>query len=70
LNSQLVSLLEQPPSKERDSQVALALLGLSRVAKGRESERFFISGYSYARTSRDPAARRLAEERRSAFPDW
>jgi len=62
-----VALLEAVrPSKERDGLMALAYLRLSQLqrqlGKRNEAERFFLLGYSYARSSRQERVRRLAEK--------
>lgn len=62
-----ITLLEAvPPGKERDGMMALAYLRLAqvqrKVGQGREAERSYMLGYSYARTSREERVRRLAEK--------
>lgn len=62
-----IALLEAvPPGKERDGMMALAYLRLAqaqrKAGQGREAERSYMLGYSYARTSREERVRRLAEK--------
>lgn len=62
-----VGLLEAvPPGKERDGMMALAYLRMSqtqrKMGQGREADRSYMLGYSYARTSREERVRRLAEK--------
>ncbi len=62
-----VALLEAVrPSKERDGMMALAYLRLAqtqrRMGRGKDADRSFMVGYSYARTSREERVRRLAEK--------
>jgi len=70
LHSTLERLFELPPSRARDGRVARAYLELARISQGKERERAFLAGYSYARTSRDPEARLLAERLRGEFAAW
>ncbi|MDX2005811.1 MAG: hypothetical protein SFU83_11085 [Meiothermus sp.] len=67
-----VGLLEAVrPGKERDGMMALAYLRLAqaqqRLGQRRDSERSFMLGYSYARTSREDRVRRLAEKLAEEF---
>ncbi|MDT7919943.1 MAG: hypothetical protein RQ868_05065 [Meiothermus sp.] len=67
-----VALLEAVrPCKERDGMMALAYLRLAQLqrqlGKRHEAERFFMLGYSYARSSRQERVRRLAEKLGSEF---
>ncbi len=70
LRRQLERLFEEPPSKPRDGTIAFAYLTLAQRLEGGEAERCFVAGYSYARTSRDPQARPLAERLREEFSAW
>ncbi len=70
LVSQMERFWEQPPSTERDALLGYAMLLLAGALEGAAAERYFVSGYSYARTSRQPEVRRLAEELRSGFADY
>jgi len=70
LNRRLERLFEEPPSKTRDGTLAFIYLTLAERLEGKEAERSFIVGYSYARTSRDPGARVLAERLREVFAEW
>ncbi|ADR37127.1 hypothetical protein Ocepr_1674 [Oceanithermus profundus DSM 14977] len=70
LRRQLERLFEEPPSPLRDGTIAFVYLNLARRLEGDEAERCFVAGYSYARTSRDPQARPLAERVREEFPAW
>ena len=70
LRRQLERLFEEPPSKPRDGTIAFVYLTLAQRLEGSEAERCFVAGYSYARTSRDPQARPLAERLREEFPAW
>jgi len=70
LRSGLERLFALPPSRRRDGRVARIFLELSRRTGGKERERAFLAGYSYARTSRDPQARLLAERLRREFETW
>lgn len=72
LLKEAVTLLEAArPSKERDGLMALAYLRLAQLqrqlGKRNEAERFFMLGYSYARSSRQERVRRLAEKLNSEF---
>jgi len=67
LLKEAVVLLEAArPCKERDGLMALAYLRLAQLqrqlGKRQEAERFFMLGYSYARSSRQARVRRLAEK--------
>lgn len=67
-----VALLEAVrPGKERDGMMALAYLRLAqaqrRIGKGKDADRSFMVGYSYARTSREERVRRLAEKINEEF---
>jgi hypothetical protein len=67
-----VALLEAArPSRERDGMMALAYLRLAQLQrqldKRNEAERFFMLGYSYARSSRQERVRRLAEKLNREF---
>lgn len=59
------------PDRERDGLLALAFLRQAQLQRqlGRpqEAERAFVSGYSYARSSREERVRRLAERLREEF---
>lgn len=70
LRRQLERLFEKPPSKQRDGAIALICLELAQQLSGREAERYFVTGYSYARTSREPQARMLAERLRERSGTW
>lgn len=65
LRDALDALESTPPSAERDSMLALAYLRLSqselRLGNRPEADRTFMTGYSYARTSREERVQRLAE---------
>ena len=72
LLKEAVALLEAArPSKERDGLMALAYLRLAQLqrqlGKRNEAERFFMLGYSYARSSRQERVRRLAEKLNREF---
>ncbi len=67
-----VALLEAArPSRERDGMMALAYLRLAQLQRQldrrNEAERFFMLGYSYARSSRQERVRRLAEKLNREF---
>ena len=67
-----IALLEAVrPGKERDGMMALAYMRLAQTQRGMgkkaDSERSFMVGYSYARTSREERVRRLAEELSEEF---
>ena len=70
LVSHLERFWEQPPSAEREALLGYAMLLLARALDGVTAERYFVSGYSYARTSRHPEVRNLAEELRRNFKDY
>ncbi|WP_457637153.1 hypothetical protein [Oceanithermus sp.] len=65
LRRELARLWEVPPSKGRDAMLAMVLLRLSQLSSGADADRYFLFGYSYSRTSRDPRLRALAEELRA-----
>ena len=67
LRLELTRLRERPPSAGRDAMLGMVLLRLSMLSAGPEAERYFVSGYSYSRTSRDPSVRKVAEELRARF---
>jgi len=67
LQKELELLWERPPSPRRDALAAMALLRLALLSGEREAAGYFVSGYSYSRTSRHPEVRRLAEELRARF---
>jgi len=64
------ALTEQPPSRQRDARMALVALALAEHGGGKGAERWFVTGYSYARTSRDPEVRARAERLRERFGSW
>jgi len=63
-------LTGEVPSPERDARMARVALELAERAGGREAERWFLAGYSYARTARDPEVRARAERLRERFGSW
>jgi len=63
-------LFELPPSRLRDGRIARVYLELARRTQGKERERAFLAGYSYARTSRDPEARHMTERLWREFATW
>lgn len=72
LLKEAVALLEAArPSRERDGLIALAYLRLAQqqrqLGKRKEAKRFFMLGYSYARSSRQQRVRRLAEKLSGEF---
>lgn len=71
LNEAIALLEAVRPGKERDGMMALAFMRLAqaqrRMGKNAESERSFMVGYSYARTSREERVRRLAEKLSEEF---
>lgn len=69
LQQELARLRERPPSAERDALLGMALLRLALQVSPNEAAGYFLSGYSYARTSRHPRVRQLAEEVRPRFDE-
>lgn len=71
LNEAIALLEAVRPGKERDGMMALAFMRLAqaqrRMGKSADSERSFMVGYSYARTSREERVRRLAEKLSEEF---
>ncbi len=63
-------LTGEVPSPRRDARMARVALELAEQAGGREAERWFLTGYSYARTARDPEVRARAERLRERFGSW
>ena len=69
LQRELMRMRERPPSPRRDALMAMALLRLAAQLPHKEAQGYFLSGYSYSRTSRHPEVRRLAEELRPRFEE-
>jgi len=69
LERELSRLRERPPSRERDALMAMAFLRLAQQSSRGVVRGYFLSGYSYARTSRHPRVRLLAEEVRAVFEE-
>jgi len=69
LQQALEALEGTPPSRERDGMLALVYLRLaqahSRLGNTLEAERTYMTGYAYARTSREERVQRLAERLKS-----
>ena len=69
LQRELARLWVLPPSSVRDALIGMAELRLATMSSPKKAHRYYLSGYSYARTSRHPAVRRLAEEVRAIFDE-